>query len=199
MSRIPVDERRELLLEAAIRVMARDGVASATTRAIVAEAGMPLAAFHYSFRNKRELLENVIMAIQAHSLDRTLSLLKEQQEGTFEQRVRTAFGTYWQHVVENPDEHRLTYELTQYATRQPALADLARYQYASYVAAVATVIEAVTEASGVRLTVPMAAAARFVLSVIDGLTRLWLIEQDEAAVREALGLLTGFLTGLTKG
>ena len=51
MPRIAVDARRELLVEAAIRVMARDGVAKATTRSIVAEAGMALAAFHYSFRS----------------------------------------------------------------------------------------------------------------------------------------------------
>ena len=50
VARIPADERRQQLVEAAIRVMARDSVAQATTRAIVGEAGMPLGVFHYCFR-----------------------------------------------------------------------------------------------------------------------------------------------------
>ena len=46
MPRIAVDERRELLVEAAIRVMVRDGAAEPTTRSVVAEAGMASAAAH---------------------------------------------------------------------------------------------------------------------------------------------------------
>ena len=75
MPHIAVDERRQLLVEAAIRVMARDGVAKATTRAIAAEAGMALAAFHYSFRSKQELLENVLEAITSHTVDQALQAL----------------------------------------------------------------------------------------------------------------------------
>ena len=69
MARVSADVRRERLVEAAIRVMVRDGVAKATTRSIVAEADMPLGAFHYCFRSKEELLENVIEAISGHTLD----------------------------------------------------------------------------------------------------------------------------------
>ncbi|XIE77716.1 hypothetical protein AB6O49_04510 [Streptomyces sp. SBR177] len=43
MARQSADVRREQLVEAAIRVMIRDGVAKATTRAVVGEAGLPWA------------------------------------------------------------------------------------------------------------------------------------------------------------
>ena len=52
MTRIPVVDRRTALVQAALRVVARDGVAAATTRRIVAEAGMPLASFHYVFASR---------------------------------------------------------------------------------------------------------------------------------------------------
>lgn len=45
--RLAIAQRRELLLAAAWRVMIKDGVAAATTRAICAEAGMPQSSFHY--------------------------------------------------------------------------------------------------------------------------------------------------------
>ena len=134
-----VDERRELLVEAAIRVMVRDGVAKATTRSIVAEAGMALAAFHYSFRSKQELLENVIETITAHTLDLAVEVIGG--DGSAEDKVRSALDTYWQHVVANPGEHRVTYELTQYALRHPGLATIAKRQYEAYIAAASKLIE----------------------------------------------------------
>src|SRR5699024_6117672 len=55
--RIPVAERRGALLTAAFTVIASRGLAAASTRAIVAEAGMSLASFHYAFDSREELLQ----------------------------------------------------------------------------------------------------------------------------------------------
>ena len=55
MPRLAVAERREALIEAALRVTEREGLAGGTTRAIVAEAGMSLASFHYAFSSREEL------------------------------------------------------------------------------------------------------------------------------------------------
>jgi AcrR family transcriptional regulator len=46
-------------------VIARDGLAAATTRAIVAEAGMPLASFHYAAPSRDELLRDVVELVVA--------------------------------------------------------------------------------------------------------------------------------------
>jgi AcrR family transcriptional regulator len=63
------DARRAELLQAALRVMSRDGVAAGTTRAIVAEAGMPLATFHYCFRSRNELLRDLITLVTTMERD----------------------------------------------------------------------------------------------------------------------------------
>ena len=62
MTRIPVADRRTALVQAALRVVARDGVAAASTRRIVGEAGMPLASFHYVFESRDELMAQLIEA-----------------------------------------------------------------------------------------------------------------------------------------
>ena len=54
MPRVSAPSRREALIEAALRVMERDGLTAGTTRAIVAEAGMSLASFHYAFSSRDE-------------------------------------------------------------------------------------------------------------------------------------------------
>ena len=64
---MPVSERREQLIDAAIRVISRDGMAGATTRRIAEQAGAPQASLHYSFADKEELFSAVI----AHGVEQT--------------------------------------------------------------------------------------------------------------------------------
>ncbi|MBW1599644.1 TetR/AcrR family transcriptional regulator [Streptomyces sp. JJ38] len=196
MARVSADVRRELLVEAAIRVMIRDGVGGATTRAVVAEAGMPLGAFHYCFRSKEELLENVIAAITGHTLDRMLEKLKGP--GGLGDKLRAGLGAYWQHVLDHPDEHRVTYELTQYAVRRPGLAELAKRQYESYLEASTRVLEALAESCDVTWTPPLPVLARYTASLIDGLTLLYLTEGDAEAAGAALDLAATQVLGLTR-
>jgi len=194
MARVSADVRRDLLVEAAIRVMVRDGVARTTTRAIVAEADMALGAFHYCFRSKAELLESVIEEIQAHTVD--LALAAFEEGGTLEDRLLRGIRIYWQHVLENPDEHRVTYELGQFALRNPELADVARKQYELYIASITQIMETLSAATGLGWTEPLPVLARYLISVIDGLTLIYLNEGDAESTLAALELAARHVAGL---
>jgi AcrR family transcriptional regulator len=73
------DGRRAELVEAAGRVVARDGVAAATTRRIAEEAGLPHGLVHYWFASKDELLEEVIMTLLRQFEEATAALVGESQ------------------------------------------------------------------------------------------------------------------------
>lgn len=60
MAHVPAAVRRTQLIEAASRVIARDGVAAATTRAIAKEAGAAQASLHYVFEGKEDLLLSLV-------------------------------------------------------------------------------------------------------------------------------------------
>lgn len=186
MARVSADVRRELLIEAAIRVMARDGVARTTTRAIVGEADMRLGAFHYCFRSKAELLEQVIRAITTHTLEPALVALGK--DGTLEERLLGGLRGYWDHVVKYPEEHRVTYELTQYAVREPDLADVARKQYEIYLEANTTILDTVAASTGITWSAPVPVLARSMAAMIDGMTLLYLNEGDAETAWAALEL-----------
>jgi DNA-binding transcriptional regulator YbjK len=70
-----VSERRRLIVEAALRVIARDGVSAATHRAVAAEAGVPLASTTYHFASKAEIvtealelaIDRSIAAVERHT------------------------------------------------------------------------------------------------------------------------------------
>lgn len=188
MTRVAVEVRREQLVESAINVMVREGVAAATTRAIVAEADMPLGAFHYCFRSKQELLGEVIESTTGSSLE--VALPAALADGSAADRVRGAMGAYWHHVLGHPDRHRLTYELTSYAARQPDLAAVAERQYATYLTATTKLLGALANENGepVRWRVSLDTLARYITILLDGSTLLYLNEGDADAAREALDL-----------
>ena len=56
MGNVSAENRRTQLIEAAIRVIQRDGIPAATTRAIASEADAPLASIHYTFGSKEEVI-----------------------------------------------------------------------------------------------------------------------------------------------
>ncbi|MEU2282660.1 TetR/AcrR family transcriptional regulator [Streptomyces sp. NPDC013178] len=196
MARMPSAERRRQLTEAAIRVMARDGVAKATTRSIAAEAGVSLSVFHYCFDSKQALVESVITTITDHSV----TMVKEaiRPRATLEETVRAGFQAYWDHVRTHPDEHMLTYELTQYALRQPGFEHLARRQYEVYGATYAELIDQLRRSMDFRLRVPVSVLARYLAAVTDGLTLNYLVLGDDAAWTDILDTVTAHIAGLVQ-
>lgn len=195
MARMPLAERRRQLTEAAIRALARDGVARTTTRSIAAEAGASLSVFHYCFDSKQALLEAVIETITEHCA----TVVKEaiRPKATLRETVRAGFQAYWDHVCAHPGEHMLTYELTQYALRQPGFGHLARRQYELYCTTYAELIEEVLRGEAeFELRVPVPVLARYLAAMTDGLTLHHLVLGDEAAAAAVLDMVTGHVAAL---
>ncbi|MET8503202.1 TetR/AcrR family transcriptional regulator [Streptomyces sp. NPDC004787] len=194
MARQSADARREQLVEAAIRVMIRDGVAKATTRAVVGEAGLPLGAFHYCFRSKQELLHSVIERIMLRSL--TFAPASPAHGDGPRDIIRSTLHAYWEGIRARPAEHLVTYELTQHALREPGLADVARRQYQHYLQANIDHLEAIAELAGIHWTVDVPVLARYGLNFLDGLTLNWLIDRDDTQALAALDAYAEHLAGV---
>lgn len=194
MARMPSAERRRQLTEAAIRAMTRDGVARTTTRSISAEAGLSLSVFHYCFDSKQALIESVMTAITDHSV----TLVREAiaPRATLQETVRAGFRAYWDHVRAHPGEHMLTYELTQYALREPGFEHLARRQYELYRDTYADLIEELRQDMGFTLRVPVPVLARYLAAMTDGLTVNYLVLGDDSSAAEVLDMVTAHVAGL---
>ena len=194
MARMPSAERRRQLTEAAIRAMARDGVARTTTRSIAAEAGVSLSVFHYCFDSKQALVEAVITTLTDHSVAVVKQALRPR--ATLVETVRAGFQAYWDHVRAHPDEHMLTYELTQYALREPGFEHLARRQYELYGTAYVELIDGLRRTMDLQLAVPASVLARYLAAMTDGLTLNYLVLGDESAWADILDTVTTHIAGL---
>ncbi|MFF9135567.1 MULTISPECIES: TetR/AcrR family transcriptional regulator [unclassified Streptomyces] len=184
------DARREQLIEAAVRVIAREGADRATTRKIAEEARAPLASLHYCFQNKENLLLAVFtqlsgeMPVEADPPeDENVSLGQ-----VMERRMTRAM----QWTVENPLRVRAMIEVTLWAERNDPELSVTFYEgfFKSS--------EADLRSSGTALPdEELQSLVRVGMSIVDGLSLQLLTNGDkERALRDtatACAMLKAFL------
>ncbi|MET4157561.1 TetR family transcriptional regulator [Agromyces sp. PvR057] len=179
MTRIPAQERRAALIGAALRVVSRNGIAQATTRAIVAEAGMSLASFHYAFDSRDELMDELISTVIENT--RRAIMPEDLADGALVDVIEAGVVRYFEHLKADPEHEQAMLELTQYALRSPERHPLAQAQYRRYVELAEQSLEIAAERSGAVWHVPVAQVARVLVAFTDGLTLTWLVDRDDAA------------------
>jgi AcrR family transcriptional regulator len=224
--RMSADARRAELLQAALRVMSRDGIAAGTTRAIVAEAGMPLATFHYCFRSRNELLRELITLLTGQEQEAAAGAMAAgaaaalQSAGPagpaaddapgpagtpatagtapaeFRETLRQGLRGYIGLLAENPGHELFLFELNHYALRTPELHDLAIEQYRTYYDTARQLLVTAAELCGMTWTHDLTVVARLVVTMIDGATTTWLADRDTEATLAALDLAAGYVAGL---
>jgi AcrR family transcriptional regulator len=180
-------------------VIARDGVAAATTRAVVAEAGMSLASLHYAFPSREHLLEAVIVEVtEQERRAAETGLLPVATAGgdgavdgpagppALEDVIAGGLERYVDHLVARPEREQALLELALYAMRTPGQRGALVAQYAVYQESARATLSTAALAARCRWTVPLDQAARALVMATEGLTTVWLADRDtEAALRTA--------------
>jgi len=191
MARLAVEDRRRELVDAAIKVIARAGVAAATTRAIVAEADMSLASFHYAFASRDELIEAVIAEVteqdritaQDGFLALAPALEPTSRPPSMESVVLAGLEAYLELLIADPLREQALLELTLYGLRTSGFDEVVRTQYRAYLVAASAIVETAAVVTHCRWELPVADVARILLTFTDGLTTTWLADRDTAAAR----------------
>lgn len=113
--------RRDALLDAALRVIERDGPAALTHRAVAAEAGLATSAATYYFADIDELLVSVLRRSIA-DYDATIGPVNALD-------LDAAVAAIRQYAIDQRATAVAHYELLLLATRRPALRDDAERWY----------------------------------------------------------------------
>ena len=194
--RASVDRRTEIL-EATIRVLARDGLAQASTRKLAAEAGINQATLLYHVGSKDELLLAVLREMMNQTREIVLDAADERL--TLREAIARSIRAFWHHVETSPELQVMQYELTLYALRNPDAAWLAREQYSGYGEVVEGVLRDACERQGITCAVPYDALARFIVAGLDGLILQFVSDQNTDRARRDLDLLIAAVIGLAEG
>ena len=196
MARMPATERRAALLAAAFRVIAAEGVSGATTRAIVAEADMSLASFHYAFTSRDEMMRELISHVIENQTVAAFATLRYGND--LRTAIRDGLLAFFEVVVADPAHEQTMFELMQYALRTPELEGLAREQYVRYRFAVVQLLAAAAERTRHEWTLPLDDVARLVVGYTDGLTLAWLADRDDAAASRVMDFAADSLSQLAQ-
>lgn len=174
--RLPASERRRALIEAALTVVAQRGVAGASTRAIVAEAGMPLASFHYVFASRDALLAELILTVLAGEEE---ALAPAAAGAGLRETLRQGLELYFRRLAADPLREKAMFELAHYALRTPGMERLALAQYDRYRSLARSQLARVEALTDSRWSVPLDDVAVVLVALIDGLTTTWLVDRDD--------------------
>ncbi|MEU2043530.1 TetR/AcrR family transcriptional regulator [Nocardia niwae] len=199
-----VEERRAHLIEAAIGLAEKKGVAGVTTRDVAQAAGVSLGVVHYCFENKDALMTELVKALSMElrdSVDANETVWQDVGSGkeALQKLIRAGLELMWLNIEATPERQLLTYETTTYALREgeqtPAKLAIAREQYNFNDSTVADILEHARDATGTSWSVPVQTLSRFTLNVIDGVVLRWLVDNDSESVRGQLDLLSEMITG----
>ena len=109
--------RREQFVEAAIRVMSREGLDRASTRRIAEEASAPHGTFHYAFRGKNEMLMDVVGAV-TRQVENIFANAVAPRRG-LAAAIGDGLRAFWRHVVGDDGLQLMRYELMIFNRRAP--------------------------------------------------------------------------------
>lgn len=195
MNRLPVAERREQLIQAALAVASRDGIDAATVRAVAAEAGVSLGVVHYCFQDKDELLRAVADAITTQNLAMTEAAIPPDAD--LATVLELAVEGLWHGIRDNRGSQLLSYELTTTSLRHSELNQVASDQYRGSRGAVELFLERIEHGAQVSWAVPRSSLARTVVATVDGFALAWLVDGDEEATIEGLHRFAQYLATQT--
>jgi len=119
-----IDTTRQKLLDAAQRVLVREGVTGVSVRSVAAEADVYLAAVYYHFGNKQELLGSLMRQVYETAVDNAATEAKKLPPGM--PRVRYVLEWWLKYWTEETD--LIFFEVLGYVLRHEAqLEDLRRF------------------------------------------------------------------------
>src|SRR3954451_7534772 len=198
MPRVLAAQHRSAIVVAAIRLMAREGVAAASTRRIAAEAGGAQATIHYVFGTKTELFRAVLEAASANLVHAVQGGLAPHPHWTEDASV--AARAAWDLAEDDGATALLLVELTTHALRDPELRDLAVGLYDSYQRLAEDAIRTLLERSGYdELRIPLQDLAGLAVAGFNGIVLSFLVYGDRERSRRDLEHLVQALVAIAVG
>jgi AcrR family transcriptional regulator len=202
-------------------VVKRDGVAGATTRAIVNEAGMPLGAFHYAFSSRDELLGAVVEAVA--DLDRVaaegaladapvtigaadasdasgarLAAAGVEPREALRDLIRHGIDLFLDHLEADPYSELAFLELTLHGARQDLDDGHSRHRYSVTYSSPEYLLARSAKQCGLEWTVPLRHVARLLVGALDGITIAYLADHEIGAARASAAFHADALSHLAR-
>ncbi|GAA0932579.1 TetR/AcrR family transcriptional regulator [Kribbella koreensis] len=168
---------RARLLEGALEVFAERGFHGASVEDICDRAGFTRGAFYSNFASKDELVLALFQATTDRLLEQIAALLPDlaNQPGTL---LDAVLGLLDEAAPDQRQWHLISTEFTLHALRHPEAAAALNLQRAMFRDQLTRLVEEITRASGLQMSVPPQQFVRLVIAVHEGARAQSLLEPD---------------------
>jgi AcrR family transcriptional regulator len=191
MARVPSAVRRQQFIDAAVQVIARDGVDGATTRRIAEEANAPLATLHYCFQTKENLLWAVFEQLAELARANIEASSARGQAASEIASLLLQDNVQW--AIDNPEANRAQLEIWLWAERSNV--EFAVRVYNMFIDAWKGFLSTATPPLP---DVELESLTRVIVALIDGFAMQFVTHGDSERVlqevRAAQAMLTAYLT-----
>lgn len=187
MAYLSAEKRRERIIEAAIEVIAEEGLARATTRRIAERAEAPLGALHYCFRNKDELMQ----VVAEHGAAELRARFDDVDPGEgLEPTIRHSIGAMWSWVRANLGLQLALMELGLWRIRRGGDPDEVYAMWNSFGGDLLRErLDAAARVDSIAPSITVDEMVRFINHRFDGLAYEFAASRDEAACERQTMLL----------
>ena len=195
MAYLSWDERRRRIVDAAIEVIAAEGLARMTTRRIAERADAPLGSLHYCFRNKEEL---ILLIAERGAAILAESFVKVDPERGVEATIRDSIAALWDWYQDNIGLQLALTELGMNRIRRGGDPEEIYAMWGPFGHDLMTEnLERALEVDPRELEVPVEEIVRFVLHRFDGLTIEYAASKDRKACQRQVDLLADAIVAVS--
>lgn len=210
LSRLTIDQRREQLIDCALGIAERAGVAAVTVRGVADAAGVSLGIVHYCFDGKEELMDAVVVTAMARHLDAFLTDNPDLQSGgvgaasatgrdALHASVSSTVSSVLALTRESPGRWTVLVESIVHSLRTPAdsrarAATRHHHQLAEDYGI--RYLETVGARTGMHWDGRERDIVRYAVQSIHGMFQWWLVDRDDAAAARSADLLVDWAVGL---
>lgn len=184
VSRPRSDGKREIILMAAVSVIAAEGVHGATTRKIAAKAGINLGTLHYHFESKEDVLASVVVHLAGLYMGNLERAFPEPEP--LRQRIGNLMRFIWGEVRKAPQEQIALFDLLLYTLTEEGTKRIPKQRQSPYQRLYRRLLE---ESSDVPDGLDVEALANFLFNGFVGVLMQWLASDETARAESQLGLL----------
>ncbi|ROS78794.1 TetR/AcrR family transcriptional regulator [Cellulomonas sp. PhB143] len=196
MTRMPIEERRAQLLDAALSLAAREGVEAVTIRGVAHEAQVSLGVVHYCFDGKDDLLQAMGRSMALVASEHVVGAL--QTEGDLTVVAHALADALWTGLQPRRHMRLLTFEFATAGVRSMALRAVAQEHLEQTWAMTSAILERLAVVGSVQFPLGFAMLSRLVAGYIDGIEIAWLVDQDDDAALASFHALADYVLSLAQ-
>ena len=182
------------IVQAATRVLARQGYARTSLMDIAKEAGMSKGAVHYHFPTKEALIQEVLAHATNVVQERTLAAWAE--DATPFVGLRRSLETLWEVRASRSDEALVVADLLAQSLYDDALRPQLAAFYATAAHQMRDHLAPQLEVAGIQPKIPMEVLPRIVIGLLDGLVMQAFADPDVLEPEDVVAAIETLALGL---